>query len=125
MLSSNNQNKKDNILTGKKFEKLAAKYFEQQDYKILEQNWRSGHKEIDLIIQKDNLLVFVEVKSAYTNKYGHPSERVDKKKISNITNCAQDYLIVNKIENYDLRFDVVTFTNGQLEHYPNAFEATE
>ena len=125
MLSSNNQNKKDNILTGKKFEKLAVKYFEQQDYKILEQSWRSGHKEIDLIIQKDNLLVFVEVKSAYTKKFGHPSERVDKKKILNITNCAQEYLIAKKIENIDIRFDVVTFTNGQLEHYPQAFEATD
>ena len=90
MLFSNNQNKKNNILTGKKFEKLAAKYFEQQGFKIVERNWRTGHKEIDLIIQKDNLLVFVEVKSAYTKKFGHPSERVDKKKISNITNCAQE-----------------------------------
>jgi putative endonuclease len=125
MQSSNSQNKKDNFFIGKKFENIAANYFEQQGYKILEQNWRSGHKEIDLIVQKDNLLVFVEVKSSYTKKYGHPSERVDYKKISNITNCAQDYLITKKIENCDIRFDVVTFTNGQLEHYPQAFEAME
>ena len=125
MLSSNNQNKKDNILTGKKFEKRAAKYFEKLGFKILERNWRSGHKEIDLIIKKDNLLVFVEVKSSYTKKFGHPSERVDKKKMSNITNCAQDYLITKKIDNIDIQFDVVTFTNGELEHYPHAFEATE
>jgi putative endonuclease len=125
MLFSNNQNKKDNILTGKKFEKRAAKYFEKLGFKILERNWRSGHKEIDLIIKKDNLLVFVEVKSSYTKKFGHPSERVDKKKISNITNCAQDYLITKKIDNIDIQFDVVTFTNGELEHYPHAFEATE
>jgi putative endonuclease len=125
MLFSNNQNKKDNILTGKKFEKRAAKYFEKLGFKILERNWRSGHKEIDLIIKKDNLLVFVEVKSSYTKKFGHPSERVDEKKISNITNCAQDYLITKKIDNIDIQFDVVTFTNGELEHYPHAFEATE
>jgi len=122
---SKSQNKKDNIKTGKKFENLAAKYFEQEGFKILERNWRTGHKEIDLIIQKDNLLVFVEVKSTYSKKFGHPSERIDQKKISNITDCAQEYLLAKKIKNLDIRFDVITFANGQLEHYPQAFEAKE
>lgn len=88
MQYSDAQNKKDNIKTGKKFEILAAKYFEQKGFKILERNWRTGYKKIDLIAQKDNLLVFVEVKSTYSKKYGHPSEKIGQKKISNFTDCA-------------------------------------
>jgi len=67
-------------------------------------------------------MVFVEVKSSSTQKYGHPAERVDKNKIRNLTAAAEQYLIDKKIEGYDLRFDVVTFVNGRLEHYPGAFE---
>lgn len=115
----------DNYQKGRKFEKLAAQYFKKNGYKILESNWRAGRNEIDLIVQKDKLIVFVEVKSASSEKYGHPAERVDQKKVSAITKVARQYLIEKKIENVDLRFDLVTFLNGKLEHYPNAFEAAE
>ncbi|RKX24093.1 MAG: YraN family protein [Candidatus Zixiibacteriota bacterium] len=108
---------------GRKYENLAAEYYQQQNFDIIERNWRAGHKEIDLIVKRGNLIVFVEVKSTYSKKFGHPAERVDKKKISNLTQAAKQYLIRNSIENTDLRFDVVTFVNGQLEHFPDAFPA--
>lgn len=117
--------KSDNYKKGHKFEKLAAHYFVENGYQLLETNWRAGRNEIDLIVQKDSLLIFVEVKSASSTKYGHPSERVDQNKIKAITKVARQYLIDKKIENVDLRFDVVTFLDGQLEHYSNAFEAAE
>ena len=49
----------------------------------------------------------------------------DQKKINNLIKAAQQYLIENKIEGCDLRFDVVTFVAGELEHYPAAFEIEE
>ena len=113
------------IRVGRNHEQLAAKYFIEQQYKILEKNWRAGKKEIDLIIQKDSLIVFVEVKYSSSKKFGHPSERVDKKKIENLTYAAQQYIIAKEIQNVDLRFDVVTFVDGKLEHFENAFEAAE
>ena len=117
--------KSGNYQKGHKFEQQAANYFQEQGYKILESNWRAGRNEIDLIVQKDKLIIFVEVKSASSTKYGHPSERVDQNKIKAITKVARQYLIDKKLENVDLRFDVVTFLNGKLEHYPNAFEAAD
>lgn len=117
--------RENRVKKGRKFERLAASYFEQQGYTILERNWRARSKEIDLIAQKNGLIIFVEVKSSTTKKFGHPAERVDKKKIAHLTNAAQQYLIAKKISGIDLRFDVITFTNGSLEHYPNAFEAEE
>ena len=115
----------DNYQKGRDFEKLAAQYFKKNVYKILESNWRAGRNEIDLIVQKDKLIVFIEVKSSSSDKYGHPAERVDKRKILNLTKAAQQYLIAEDIKECDLRFDLVTFVNGQLEHYPDAFDAPD
>ena len=116
-------NKDHRVSRGHSYEKLAGKFFQQQGFEIIERNWRTGHLEIDLIVQQENLIVFVEVKSSSSQEYGHPAQRVNKKKIGNLSRAAQQYLIDHNIENSDLRFDVVTFTAGQLEHYPNAFEA--
>ncbi len=79
---------KENRARGKEFEELVGKYFEENGYKIVEKNWQAGRKEIDLIVQKENLLIFVEVKSASSKKFGHPSERVDKRKIKNLSIAA-------------------------------------
>ena len=104
---------------------MAGSFFEQKGFNILERNWRAGHREIDLIVSKDSLIVFVEVKSALSHKFGHPVERIDQKKIDNLIKAARQYLIDKEIKNNDLRFDVVTFSNGQLEHFPGAFDAEQ
>jgi putative endonuclease len=109
----------------KDYERLAASYFEEDGFEILQRNWRIGHKEIDLIVRKGNLVAFVEVKSATSEKFGHPVERVDDRKVVNLTRAAQQFLIENDIENCDLRFDVVTFVKGRLEHFPDAFPAAD
>lgn len=117
--------KRRRLKTGQTFERLAAAFFEQNGFEILQRNWRTGRREIDLIVKKGNLIAFVEVKSASSKKYGHPANRVDERKVANLTKAAQQYLIDNKIEGCDLRFDVVTFVNGKLEHFPDAFPATD
>ncbi len=109
------------VKIGREYEQLAAKFYKDNNFTILESNWQDSHREIDLIVQKDNLVIFVEVKSASSKKYGHPVERVDKRKQDNLIKAAQKYLQEKEIKNIDLRFDVVTFLDGQLEHFPNAF----
>ena len=123
--SKDNSPKRNNITTGRKYEQLAADFFINQDFQILATNYRTGKKEIDLIVQKDDLVVFVEVKASSSDKFGHPSERIDKKKIANLTEAAYQFIIGNNLQKVDLRFDVITFLNGKLEHYPNAFEGAE
>ncbi len=119
---SSDQSKESRKKRGDKFERLAAKFYKNNKYEILEQNWRAGRKEIDLIVRKDNLLIFVEVKSASSKKFGHPAERVDNRKQKNIIEVAKQYLISHEVLDCDFRFDVVAFIDGQLEHYPGAFE---
>ena len=60
------------VSRGLGYEKAAEKLFSAQGFEIIERNWRAGHKEIDLIVRKNNLIVFVEVKSSRSEKYGHP-----------------------------------------------------
>jgi len=109
---------------GRHHERLAAEFFQSKGFEVLEHNLQVGHLEIDLIVRNDDLLVFVEVKSASTLKYGHPAEKVDRRKIERLTRAAQKYLQDHEIEGCDLRFDVVTFVGGRLEHFPGAFEAS-
>lgn len=110
---------------GRGFENKAEEYLRGRGYEILEKNWQAGHKEIDLIAQKENCVVFVEVKAAVGTQYGHPAEWVDKRKRKNLVLAAEQYIADRKLKNSDYRFDLITFYEGKLEHYENAFGAEE
>ena len=49
---------------GKEGELLAANHLQSEGYVIRHRNWRCGHKELDIVAEKDGTLVFVEVKTA-------------------------------------------------------------
>ena len=53
---SNSPDRSANVARGRMFEKLAAKYLVENGFEILESNWQAGHKEIDIIVQKDGFL---------------------------------------------------------------------
>ena len=82
-------------LTGNTGEALAVQYLSDQGYKIMHQNWRHSHWEVDIIAEKDGILHFIEVKTRLTKKFGHPEDGVDKKKIQNLINAAEEYLYQN------------------------------
>lgn len=118
-----NRNKiKKSVERGRQYEKLAEKFLIDNGYKTLEKNWQAGHKEIDLIVQKDSTIIFVEVKGSISKQFGHPSEKVDKRKRANLIIAAEQYILANNIQNNDFRFDIITFLDGKLEHFPNAFQ---
>lgn len=107
---------------GHRYESLAATYLEQHGYTIVERNWRAGHKEIDLIARTETALVFVEVKAAGGKTFGHPAEWVGRQKRRNLRQAAQQYVTTRRISGLDLRFDIITFQDGRLEHFPDAFQ---
>lgn len=86
---------------------MALSYLEARGYEILERNYRSGHKEIDIIAREDESLVFVEVKTFRSPNYGKPKEAVGKRKQDRITRVALSYLARGDIADIDCRFDVV------------------
>lgn len=65
---------------GQYAEIVAADYLVKKGFKILAQNFRYKRFEIDLIVKKDELIVFVEVKARKNNLFGHPEDFVNRKK---------------------------------------------
>ncbi len=67
---------------------------------------------------KTNEIVFVEVKTCSSDSYGHPSQRVDHKKIASLNKFAWVYLKTKRLEQ-DFRFDIMTVSPNGIEHFEN------
>ncbi len=107
---------------GNKAEEQAADFLKKKDYKILARNFTSKQGEIDIIAQdKQNTIIFVEVKQRRTNLFGGGLAAVNKAKQKRITLTAAAYLKKTKINYFALRFDIITITGTELKHYENAF----
>lgn len=95
---------------------------------ILHCNWRSGHKEIDIIAKHRDELVFIEVKCRSTSIFAPPESAVNGKKWKNIGSAATDYMIKNKYFG-KFRFDVLAVTNTphgkQIMHFMDAFHRSK
>ena len=105
-------------------EDLAVNHLLNQGYQILERNWRSGHKEIDIIALKDNTLVAVEVKTRKSNDYGDPDLAVGVMKQRMLIWAAEAYVRYKNLD-VDIRFDVISIVindhGTHLEHIEDAF----
>jgi putative endonuclease len=104
---------KKNKEYGKAGEDYTVGYLEQKGYKILERNWQDGHRELDIIAMKDDLTIFVEVKARSGIEMGFPEESITKKKIKNLKQAAENYMLLKNVSN--VRFDVMAliFIEGQ------------
>jgi len=111
--------------TGQTGEDIAAQFLVSRDYEIVERNYRWRQGEIDLIARKDQVLVFVEVKTATTINFGAPESWVDDRKQAQIGKAAMHYLQQNEVEDVDCRFDVIAVTQESgrwhVEHFESAF----
>ena len=103
---------------------LASRYLLDKGYAVLHYNWRSGHKEIDLIAKERDTLVFVEVKSRTSELYGNAEDAVDERKMRFLISAAESYITRFKID-LKFRFDVITVIGNcepyRIEHIEDAF----
>ena len=74
-------------------EQAAADYLEKQGYQILARNFRTAHGEVDIIARQQNVLVFVEVKTRSSNRYGYPEYSVSPKKRLHLLSSAEKYIL--------------------------------
>lgn len=114
----------DNIKKGNQGESLAAAFLEEKGYRIVHRNYRYKHAEIDLIAEKDDWLIFVEVKTRSSLSFGYPEEFVDEKKINKILEGADQY-VYEKNWNGNVRYDIVSvkLRDGvpAIDHFEDAF----
>ena len=105
-----------NMAVGTWGEELATAYLREKGYVILERDWHSGHRDIDIIAQDNEWLVFIEVKTRSKDVIGRPEQAVDWKKQRNIMRSINHYLHHRNIEQ-PWRFDVISIV-GSLEKQP-------
>jgi putative endonuclease len=110
---------------GKIGEDRAAEYLLSKDYIILERNWRFRKAEIDIICQKDNILIFVEVKAKSYNFFGDPEESITSYKENLIIDAASQYMVLHNYE-WEIRFDIISILLEKNQppaifHYEDAF----
>jgi len=105
-------------------EQIAVDYLIEKGYEIKERNWRFKKAEIDIIAQKGNILIAVEVKTRSTDDFGDPQEFL-KPKQKNLLIGAMDEYVVSKDLDVDVRFDVIGIIKNQnetkIEHFEDAF----
>jgi len=115
----------DNI--GKFGEDIASKYLEEKGYKIKERNYRTFLGEIDIISEYKGNIIFVEVKTRRSDKFGYPEEAINFNKQRKIIKNALCYLAKYNLWEKNYCFDVilVSISNHKdvkrLKHIKNAF----
>lgn len=108
--------------TGRAGEQLAASHFIKLGFEVVERNFRSRRAEIDLIVKRDNWLIFVEVKTRSSSDYGEPEAFVDRKQTRNIFDAAEDYIYSRNWLGH-IRFDIISVKLGrppEIVHFEDA-----
>lgn len=109
---------------GKQGEILAVEHLQQKGYTILEQNFVFQKAEIDIIAQKEDWLIVVEVKTRTSTDYGNPEDFVDKKKIKLLVKAIDEYVQQSNLD-LDIRFDIISIVKTDnkfnIEHLEDAF----
>jgi putative endonuclease len=98
-----------NQKVGKFGEKLAQEFLIRRGYEIIDTNIKTSYKEIDIVTYKNEALIFIEVKTRTSDKYGKADETVFGQKIKNLKQAVITYLEqFNKKNEYrDIRLDLI------------------
>lgn len=106
---------------GAEGEATAAAWYEARGYDIVARNWRCREGELDLVVRRGRQLVFVEVKTRTTDRFGVPAEAVTLAKQRRLRGLAMRYLADTGTRASDLRFDVVAILAGDIDVIEAAF----
>jgi putative endonuclease len=106
-------------------EDIAADYLERRGYEVVERNFRCRSGELDIVARDGDTLVFCEVKTRRTDRWGAPSEAVNRGKQGRLRRLGAAWLATRGASVTDVRFDVVSvvvFDEGPVvEHLIDAF----
>lgn len=116
-------NKMDKGEIGRSGENFCEEYYRKKGYEIKERNYHSRYGEVDLIVKKDNVIAFVEVKTRNGNSLGRPSEAVNMQKQKKLQLTAMKYMENEALDVFS-RFDVFEVWQNEGRIYKfNCIEA--
>lgn len=107
-------------------ENIAEDYLKRKGYVILDKNFECRQGEIDIIALDKKEIVFIEVKTRTSNKYGVPSEAVNKTKQQHMLQTIKYYLYIRNLSEEFIRIDVIEVyikdNIYKVNHIKQAFE---
>ncbi|MBC7411755.1 MAG: YraN family protein [Bacteroidia bacterium] len=106
-------------ITGQQGELLAQQYLLANGYVILHTNWRYRKYEVDIIAQKNNTLIFVEVKTR-SGSINNVNEIITSTKQKQLVDALHNYCILHQVA-VDAQIDLLIISNtSSIEHLQNA-----
>ena len=112
-------------------ERVAARWFVARGYAVLARRFRSGHRDLDLVVAKDGVVAFVEVKARRGPAFGGPLAAVHWRKRRELVRSAQVWVARHGRAGLAYRFDVFGVLLGRspagvgavrVQHLPDAFQ---
>jgi putative endonuclease len=106
-------------------ERIAERWLRRQGWRVVNRRFRNGHRDIDLVVEREGTVAFVEVKARRGREFGDPVEAVNWRKQRELTRSARVWIDRhgNPFDSY--RFDVVgVLVDGKrvlIRHVPSAF----
>ena len=117
---------------GKTGESIAIKYLIKKKYTIIDKNYRNALGEIDIIAKFKEEIIFIEVKTRKSRRYGYPEEAVNISKQKKIIKTASWYIARKGFKGNNFRFDVILIDfysdkskKEKIKHIKNAFFISE
>ncbi|MDP9006666.1 MAG: YraN family protein [Actinomycetota bacterium] len=102
-------------------EELATSWYQRRGYDILARNWRCRQGELDLVVRTGATVVFCEVKSRSSLRFGSPFEAVTSDKRRRLRALAAAWLRESGTRAGEIRFDVAGVLDGEVEVVEAAF----
>lgn len=111
---------------GRAAEAHAAAWLERRGWTVLARNWRSGHREIDLVVRRAGTVAFVEVKARSRRTFGHPLDAITRAKRHDLELAARAWVARAPRAGAEYRFDAVWVIGDpagpcEIEHVPGAW----
>ncbi|HQV69137.1 MAG TPA: YraN family protein [Thermoflexales bacterium] len=103
-------------------EALAERHLLAGGYAIRHKNWRSGHGELDIVAEREGVIVFVEVRARTSDAFGTPEETLTPRKKAKLMETAQAYLRDFDLEDAICRMDVIAI---DLDHHMRVVRLTQ
>ena len=110
-------------------ERIAERWLRRQGWRVVQRRFRSGHRDIDLVMEREGTVAFVEVKARTGVAFGDPTEAVNWSKQKELARSASVWIERHGRPSESYRFDVVgVLVEGErvrIRHVPNAFSLAE
>jgi putative endonuclease len=106
-------------------ERIAERWLRERGWRVVQRRFRSGHRDIDLVVEQDGLVAFVEVKARNGDRFGDPVAAVNWKKQKELGRSAKVWVARHGKKGEAYRFDVFgVLVDGKVvrvRHVPDAF----